>query len=165
MEHARTELVSIKTDGDRTIFFDFLPMDIGKVKGHDVKIQLYTVPGQVMYNATRRLVLKGVDGIVFVADSLTERRQKNIESLKNLGENLLTQNINIKTIPLVLQYNKRDLAELGESIMSYETLQSDLNHTLRVPSLMASAVKGENVVETLKKITAMTMARLIDSLQ
>lgn len=165
MEHAKTDLVSIKTDGDRTIFFDFLPMDIGKVKGHDVKIQLYTVPGQVMYNATRRLVLKGVDGVVFVADSLAERKEKNIESLQNLEENLLTQNINIHAIPLVIQYNKRDLDSPGSSLMSFETLESDLNTSLTVPSFMASAINGDNVIATLKKITAITMTRLVASLR
>ena len=164
MEHAKTDLVSIKTDGDRTIFFDFLPMDIGKVKGHDVKIQLYTVPGQVKYNATRRLVLKGVDGVVFVADSLVERKERNIDSLKNLEENLMMQNINIHNIPLVLQYNKRDLGSREASLMSFETLENDLNSTLKVPSFMASAITGTNIVATLKKITAITMTRLIASL-
>lgn len=164
MDYAKTELVSIKTDGDRTIFFDFLPMNIGKVRGHDVKIQLYTVPGQVMYNATRRLVLKGVDGIVFVADSLTDRREKNIESIRNLEENLMTQNIGIKDIPLVLQYNKRDLGNQGFSLLHFETLENDLNSSLRVPSYMASALNGDNVIRTLKKITSITMGRLIASL-
>jgi len=163
MEHARTELVSIKTDGDRTIFFDFLPMDIGKVRGHDVKIQLYTVPGQVMYNATRRLVLKGVDGVVFVADSHVERKEKNIESLKNLEENLMTQNINIYNMPFVIQYNKRDLDNQGSSLLPFEALENDLNKS-KVPSFMASATNGDNVVETLKKITSITMTRLIAKL-
>jgi len=164
MEYAKTELVSIKTDGDRTIFFDFLPMDIGKVRGHDVKIQLYTVPGQVMYNATRRLVLKGVDGVVFVADSLVERKEKNIESLKNLEENLMMQKININNIPLVIQYNKRDLAIQGSSLLSFETLENDLNAKFKVPSFMASAMSGDNVVETLKKITSIAMTRLVAKL-
>jgi len=164
MEYAKTELVSIKTDGDRTIFFDFLPMDIGKVRGHDVKIQLYTVPGQVMYNATRRLVLKGVDGVVFVADSLVERKEKNIESLKNLEENLMMQKININNIPLVIQYNKRDLAIQGSSLLSFETLENDLNAKFKVPSFMASATSGDNVVETLKKITSIAMTRLVAKL-
>ena len=164
MDYAKTELVSIKTDGDRTIFFDYLPMDIGKVRGHDVKIQLYTVPGQVMYNATRKLVLKGVDGVVFVADSLEERKEKNIESLKNLEENLITQNTSIKNIPLVLQYNKRDLRNPDLSLLPFDTLENDLNSQLKVPSFMASAINGENVIQTLKKITSITMARLIASL-
>ena len=165
MEHAKTELVSIKTDGDRTIFFDFLPMDIGKVKGHDVKIQLYTVPGQVMYNATRRLVLKGVDGVVFVADSHVERKEKNIESLQNLEENLMMQKIDINNIPLVIQYNKRDLENQESSLLSFERLESDLNTKFKAPTFMASAIKGENVVETLKKVTSITMTRLIAKLR
>ncbi len=165
IDHAKSELVSIKTDGDRTIFFDYLPIDIGKVRGHDVKIQLYTVPGQVMYNATRRLVLKGVDGIVFVADSLVDRKDKNIESLKNLEENLITQNTSINTIPFVIQYNKRDLvSQGGMSLLSFETLENDLNSKRKAPSFMASAMRGDNVIETLKKITSLTMARLIDNL-
>ena len=164
INYAKTDLVSIKTDGDRTIFFDYLPMDIGKVRGHDVKIQLYTVPGQVMYNATRRLVLKGVDGVVFVADSLEERKEKNIESLKNLEENLITQNTSTKNIPLVLQYNKRDLCNPDLSLLPFDTLENDLNSQLKAPSFMASAINGENVIETLKKITAITMARLVDNL-
>lgn len=165
MDYAKTELVSIKTDGDRTIFFDFLPMDIGKVRGHDVKIQLYTVPGQVMYNATRRLVLKGVDGVVFVADSQTDRQEKNIESLRNLEENLMIQNTSINTIPLVIQYNKRDLEKQGVSLLSFDTLENDLNYALKAPSFMASATQGDNVIETLKKVTSVTMARLISNLQ
>lgn len=165
MDYAKTELVSIKTDGDRTIFFDFLPMDIGKVKGHDVKIQLYTVPGQVMYNATRRLVLKGVDGVVFVADSQTDRKEKNIESLRNLEENLMIQNMSLNTMPLVIQYNKQDLNKQGVSLLSFDTLENDLNSTLKAPSFTASAMRGENVIETLKKITSITMARLIANLQ
>lgn len=164
IDYAKTELVSIKTDGDRTIFFDYLPMDIGKVKGHDVKIQLYTVPGQVMYNATRRLVLKGVDGIVFVADSLVDRKEKNIQSIQNLEENLLIQNTNIRNIPLVLQYNKRDLGKQDSPLLSFDTLENDLNSRLKVPSFMASAIQGDNVIETLKKITSITMARLVDNL-
>src|SRR5210317_1483797 len=121
------EMVSIKTKGDMTIFFDFVPMDAGRIKGLDVRVQLYTVPGQVKYNSTRKLVLKGVDGVVFVADASEEQREKNIESLNNLQENLLTYNLDIFKIPLVLQYNKVDLKQAGIPVMDSATLQKDLN--------------------------------------
>jgi len=156
----KTEMVAIKTHGDRTLFFDFLPFDIGKIRGYGVKIQLYTVPGQVKYNATRRLVLRGVDGIVFVADSMKVRREKNMLSLKNLQENLVTYQKNIFKIPLVLQYNKRDLAEQGIPILPMEVLEKELNSQLKVPSFEASALVGTNVAGTLKKIIAMTMSSL-----
>ncbi|MFZ0614809.1 MAG: Rab family GTPase, partial [Desulfobacterales bacterium] len=126
----KTEMVTIKTHGDRTLFFDFLPFDIGKVNGYDVKIQLYTVPGQVKYNATRRLVLRGVDGMVFVADAMTVRREKNILSLKNLQENLANYKKSIFKVPMVLQYNKLDLAEQGIPVLPVETLEQDLNSKL-----------------------------------
>jgi signal recognition particle receptor subunit beta len=156
----KTEMVAIKTHGDRTLFFDFLPFDIGKIRGYNVKIQLYTVPGQVKYNATRRLVLRGVDGIVFVADSMKVRREKNMLSLKNLQENLVIYQKNIFKVPLVLQYNKRDLAEQGIPILSIETLEKELNSQLKVPSFEASALVGTSVAGTLKKIIAMTIASL-----
>ena len=164
IHQAKTELISIKTDADRTLFFDFLPIDIGKIKGYDVKIQLYTVPGQVMYNATRKLVLKGVDGIVFVADSHSERKEKNIESLQNLEENLKDHHLHLQTIPIVMQYNKRDLEEKGEPLLDGETLEKDLNSDLRAPSFMASAIKGDGVIDTMKKIMTITMANLSDRL-
>jgi hypothetical protein len=128
--------------------------------GYDVKVQLYTVPGQVKYNATRKLVLKGVDGVVFVADSMVVRREKNILSLKNLRDNLTTYNKSIFKIPLVLQYNKRDLETEGIPILSVETMEKDLNRQLMVPAFEASAVNGTNVVATLKKIISVTMASL-----
>ena len=159
-ERIKTEMVTIKTHGDRTLFFDFLPFDIGKIKGYDVKIQLYTVPGQVKYDSTRRLVLRGVDAIVFVADSMKVRREKNIISLKNLQKNLGTYKKSIFKIPLVLQYNKRDLAEQGIPVLSFETLEKDLNSQLKVPSFEASALVGTNVVKTMKKIISMTMRSL-----
>ncbi len=157
-ERIKTDMVSIKTHGDRTLFFDFLPFDIGKIMGYDVKIQLYTVPGQVKYNATRKLVLKGVDGMVFVADSQRDKREKNHESLKNLQENLAAYKKSIFKIPLVLQYNKRDLKETP--LMPIEMMEKDLNKQLKAPSFPASAITGENVVPTLKKIISLTMASL-----
>jgi hypothetical protein len=153
-------MVTVKTHGDRTLFFDFLPFDIGVINGYDVKIQLYTVPGQVKYNATRRLVLRGVDGIVFVADAMAIRREKNILSLKNLQENLSNYKKSIFKIPCVLQYNKLDLAEQGIPLLSMDILEKDLNHQLKRPSFSASALKGTNVVATLKKIISMTVASI-----
>ncbi len=159
-EQINSKMVTIKTEGDRTLFFDFFPFDIGKIEGYDVKIQLYTVPGQVKYNSTRRLVLKGVDGIVFVADSAEERRNANILSLKNLQENLTLYKKNIFDIPLIMQYNKRDIAKEGIPILDLETMEKDLNDDLKVPSFEASALKGDNVIQTLKKIISATMASL-----
>jgi len=155
-----SEMVTVKTQGDRTLFFDFFPFDMGKISGYDVKIQLYTVPGQVKYNSTRRLVLKGVDGVVFVADSAAERRNKNIISIRNLEENLTLYNKNIREIPLVIQYNKRDLAKQGIEILDVETLENDINAELKAPAFEASAVEGHNVVLTLKKIIYYTMSSL-----
>jgi signal recognition particle receptor subunit beta len=151
------EMVTIKTYEDRTLFFDFLPIGLGKIQGFDVRIQLYTVPGQVMYDATRRLVLKGVDGVVFVADSLVERRQKNILSLKNLHENLTSYQKNIFKIPLILQYNKRDIGQKGIPILPEHIMNSDLNSRLKVPYFLASAHEGVNVVNTLKAIIKSTV--------
>ncbi len=159
------EMVTVKTYGDRTLFFDFLPFDIGEIKGYSIKIQLYTVPGQVKYNATRRLVLRGVDGIVFVADSMDLRREMNIRSLQNLKENLETFNKNIFHIPLVMQYNKRDLAEEGIPILSIETMQRDLNSRLKAPFFPASAIRGYNVAATMKKIIALTVSSLRKKLE
>ena len=155
-----TELVTVKTHGDRTLFFDFLPFDIGIINGYDVKIQLYTVPGQIKYNATRRLVLRGVDGIVFVADSMTVRREKNILSLKNLQENLAAYKKSIFRIPFVMQYNKMDLKEQGIPLLPVTTLENDLNSQLKIPSFAASAVLGTNVVATLKRIISLTVASI-----
>jgi small GTP-binding protein len=155
-----SEMVTVKTQGDRTLFFDFFPFDMGKINGYEVKIQLYTVPGQVKYNSTRRLVLKGVDGVVFVADSAAERRDKNLISLRNLEENLVLYNKNIYDIPLVIQYNKRDLAKQGVEILDVDTMEKDMNSLLKAPSFEASAVEGDNVVLTLKKIIYETMVSL-----
>ena len=159
-DRIQSKMVTVKTHGDRTLFFDFLPFDIGKIKGYDIKIQLYTVPGQVKYNATRKLVLRGVDGIVFVADSMTLRKEMNVLSIQNLQENLDSFKKDIGELPLVLQYNKRDLGKEGIPILDFETLEDDLNKDLKVPSFLASAVNGENVVATLKKIIALTVVSL-----
>lgn len=154
------KLTSVKTHGDRTLFFDFLPLDIGTLKGYKIKLQFYTVPGQIKYKNTRMLVLRGVDGVVFVADSMVLRQKLNIVSLKDLQENLDTLDKNIFKIPLVLQYNKRDLAKQGIPLSPIETLERDLNRQLKVPFFEASALTGENVVETMKKIITLTVASL-----
>ena len=154
------EMVSIKTKGDLTLFFDFVPMGVGKIKGCDVRIQLYTVPGQVKYSSTRKLVLKGVDGVVFVADSLNVRHEKNLLSLKDLALNLKSYGLNIMQMPLVLQYNKRDLAAEGVPLMSVEAMEKAYNHQLKVPSFAASALTGENVNATLKACLVLTLRSL-----
>ena len=161
----KTEMVTIKTHGDRTLFFDFLPFNVGKIREYEVKIQLYTVPGQVKYDATRRLVLRGVDGIVFVADSMAVRREKNILSLRNLQKNLATFRKSIFKTPIVLQYNKKDLEEQGIPLLPLQTLEKDLNSQLKAPSFEASALTGMNVVPTMKKIISMTMASLLMELK
>ena len=154
------EMVSIKTKGDMTIFFDFVPMGAGKIKGYDVRIQLYTVPGQVKYNSTRRLVLKGVDGVVFVADSLKIRHEKNILSLKNLAENLKSYGLNIMTIPMVIQYNKRDLAKEGVPLMSIKEMNRAYNRQLKAPYFASSATTGQGVNDTLKTCMVLTLKSL-----
>jgi signal recognition particle receptor subunit beta len=154
------EMVSIKTKGDLTLFFDFVPMGVGKIKGCDVRVQLYTVPGQVKYSSTRKLVLKGVDGVVFVADSLNVRHEKNLLSLKDLALNLKSYGLNIMKMPLVLQYNKRDLAAEGVPLMSVEAMEKAYNHQLKVPSFAASAVTGDNVNATLKACLVLTLRSL-----
>ena len=163
-DQIKTEMVSLKTQDDRTLFFDFLPFDVGQIKGFDITIQLYTVPGQVKYNATRKLVLRGVDGIVFVADVQKEQRKKNIESLNQLYENLETYNIDLFKMPLVMQYNKTDLKRSDIPILPSQTLQKDLNGLLRAPAFEASALKGGNVIPTLKKIISLTLASIQDQL-
>lgn len=153
----QSDMVSLKTHGDRTLFFDFLPFDMGKIKGYELKIQLYTVPGQVKYNATRKLVLKGVDGLVFVADAQEAMREKNIRSLNQLHENLKEYKESIFKIPLVMQYNKIDLRNQGIPILPTSVLEKDLNSKLKVPSYEASALTGYNVPQTLKKIISSTV--------
>ena len=154
------EMVSIKTKGDLTIFFDFVPMDAGQIKGMDVRFQMYTVPGQVKYNSTRKLVLKGVDGLVFVADSLKIRHEKNLLSLKNLADNLKSFGLNIMKIPLVMQWNKRDLADEGLPLMSIEEMEQAYNRQLKAPSFSASAVTGQGVNDTLKACLVRTLRSL-----
>jgi hypothetical protein len=143
---SRGKLISLATEADRTLFFDFLPVDLGNIGDFNIRIQLYTVPGQVKYNATRRLVLKGADAVVFVADSQRSVREQNLESLSNMGENLAANNLDQDSIPLVLQFNKRDLND----IMSIDEMNNDLNRQ-NVPFFEAVAVEGKGVQETFKE--------------
>jgi len=156
-EEIKGKMVSIDTKGDRTLFFDFLSLNLGKIRGFDIRVQLYTVPGQVHYDATRKLVLKGVDGVVFVADSLKVQRKKNIESLINLAKNLAEKGVSIRTVPLVIQYNKRDLDGTDSETLPVDLLEKDLNSMLKVPSFSASALKGFGVFETLREISKLVL--------
>jgi hypothetical protein len=163
-QHAQTsvgqkgKLVSLATSSDRTLFFDFLPLETIAIKGFRTKFQLYTVPGQVIYNTTRQLVLRGVDGLVFVADSSYEKLEENVKSFNNLVENLASLNLNLDDIPYVLQYNKRDLA--GAAPVEY--LEFLLNHRqVQVPSFAACASRCEGVFETLNMITRMLLHKFI----
>jgi signal recognition particle receptor subunit beta len=158
------DMVSVNTEGDRTLFFDFLPIGLGRIKGCDVRVQLYTVPGQVQYSSTRKLVLRGVDGVIFVADSLEVRREKNMLSLKDLQQNLKEYGISILKIPLVMQHNKRDLAEQFP-LMSIEQMERDLNRQLKVPSFPASAFTGQGVGATLKECLKLTLKSLQKEMQ
>jgi mutual gliding-motility protein MglA len=163
-KYIKGQMTSINTEGDRTLFFDFLPMDFGKIKGCNIRVQLYTVPGQVQYARTRKLVLIGVDGVVFVADSLEERRKENMESLKDLQLNLREYGKNIFKIPLVMQFNKRDLANEGLPVMPMDMMERDLNRQLKVPVFPGSAITGEGVKECLSKCLVLTIASLKESL-
>lgn len=147
----KTEMVSLATEGDRTLFFDFLPLNLGDIKGFKTKFQLYTVPGQVYYNSTRKVVLRGVDGVVFVADSQRSRMAENLESLQNLRQNLQEYGLILDEMPFVLQYNKRDM----ENIFTLEELSAQLNQR-NVAWFPATAHNGKGVVTTLKAI-AMTV--------
>ena len=151
-EENKGELTSISTDGDRTLFFDFMPLDLGNVAGMRTKFQLYTVPGQAYYNSTRKLVLQGVDGVIFVADSDPEKIDENIESYANLIENLAEYGKDVRELPHVIQYNKRDLP----NAMSVAELDKRLNK-FGVPTFEAVAYTGEGVFPTLKTLAAMVL--------
>lgn len=153
---SRGEMVSLETETDRTLFFDLLPLEVGKVGGFRTRLQLYTVPGQVFYNTTRKLVLKGVDGLVFVADSQRPMADANVESLKNLEDNLTELGVDFHATPLVLQYNKRDL----RNILSTDELNAMLNPEGKFEFYEAVAVEGPGVFETLKGITKLTLKSL-----
>ena len=157
---SRGEMVSLETKSDRTLFFDLLPLEVGTIAGFKTKIQLYTVPGQVFYNTTRKLVLKGVDGIVFVADSQRPMLPSNVESLANLETNLAELGIVMDTVPMVFQYNKRDL----QDVCSTEELDDSLNGR-GAPAVEAAAVSGAGVFETLRAISRLTLGALKKQLE
>jgi mutual gliding-motility protein MglA len=153
---SRGEMVSLETETDRTLFFDLLPLDVGVIGGFKTRVQLYTVPGQVFYNTTRKLVLKGVDGIVFVADSQRAMKEANLESFGNLRSNLAEIGVKLEELPLVIQYNKRDLA----NVLGLEELEESLNPARQYESYEACAVMGQGVFETLKAISKITLRSL-----
>ncbi|UCF30968.1 MAG: GTPase domain-containing protein [bacterium] len=152
---ARGKMISLATETDRTLFFDFLPLSLGDIRGFKTRFHLYTVPGQVFYDASRKLILKGVDGVVFVADSQMERMEANIESLENLRANLKEQGYDLDSIPLVLQWNKRDLP----NVVAVQELEKALNNR-HVPSFEAVAPEGIGVFETLKAIAKLVLIEL-----
>jgi signal recognition particle receptor subunit beta len=152
----KSKMLSLATKTDRTLFFDFLPLDLGKIRGMRTKLQLYTVPGQVYYNSTRQLVLKGADGIVFVADSQDHATDANLESLQNLEDNLKRQGVRIREIPLVIQYNKRDLP----NALGIPDLDAEVNK-LGMPHFESVATTGLGVEETLKGVTQLVLQHLI----
>lgn len=152
---SKGKMISLATETDRTLFFDFLPLDLGTVKGFKTRFHLYTVPGQVFYDASRKLILKGADGVVFVADSQEARMEANIESLKNLEKNLKEQGYDLKTIPYALQFNKRDLP----SAVPVEEMYRLLNYKGE-PTFEAIATRGIGVFETLKAIAKLVLMEL-----
>jgi small GTP-binding protein len=156
----KSEIVSLNTENERTLFFDFFPLDVGEIRGFRTKFHLYTVPGQVFYEASRRLILRGVDGLVFVADSEVAKMESNLESLKSLEMNLTQQGSDLSKVPLVFQWNKRDLVNL----VSTEDLSRKLN-TYKSPEFQAIANKGEGVMETLQMISKMVLANVKNGLE
>ena len=157
--NSKAKLTSLATGSDRTLFFDFLPVEAMTIKGFKTKFQLYTVPGQVIYNATRQLVLRGVDGLVFVADSQYDKMGENIESFKNMKDNLKTLKVDLANIPYVLQYNKRDLP----NVAPVEYMEYLLNSgPVQVPAFQGCAHKCEGVFETLNMLTRLLLGKYIN---
>ncbi len=152
---AKGKMISLATETERTLFFDFLPLALGTIRGFKTRFHLYTVPGQVFYDASRKLILKGVDGVVFVADSQLERMDANIESVENLKENLMEQGYDLAKLPYVIQYNKRDL----DNIATADELQKALN-PMNVPWFEAVAPSGDGVFETLKAVAKQVLLKL-----
>ena len=157
---SKSKIVSLATSSDRTLFFDFFPLETVTIKGYKTKFQLYTVPGQVIYNTTRQLVLRGVDGLVFVTDSTFEKMEENVESLKNMEDNLKTLKLNLADIPYVLQYNKRDAA--NPAPVEYMDFLLN-NRDVQVPSFPAVAPKCEGVFETLNAITGLLLNKFLNT--
>ena len=152
---AKGRMISLETETERTLFFDFLPVDLGEIRGFKTRFHLYTVPGQVFYDASRKLILKGVDGVVFVADSQVERMDANLDSLENLEENLRAQNYDFATLPKVIQYNKRDL----HNAVAVDYLRRTLNPS-GAPDFETVAVTGQGVFETLKAVAKQVLVEL-----
>jgi len=149
------KMISLATETDRTLFFDFLPLDLGQIRGFDTRFHLYTVPGQVFYEASRKLILKGVDGVVFVADSQQERMEANVESIRDLANHLREHGLSLDTIPYTLQFNKRDLP----NVVPVETLYRALNYK-REPTFEATASEGWGVFDTLKSVAKQVLIGL-----
>ena len=149
------KMISLATEADRTLFFDFLPLDLGSIRGFTTRFHLYTVPGQVFYDASRRLILKGVDGVVFVADSQKERMEANVESVRNLEQNLEEHGFDLPEMPFVLQFNKRDLA----NAMPLDEMYRMLNYK-REPTFEAVASNGDGVFDTLKSVAKQILVEL-----
>ena len=154
------QMITLNTENERTLFFDFLPLDLGEIRGFKTRFHLYTVPGQVFYEASRKLILRGVDGLVFVADSQVERMEANIESLQSLERNLSEQGYDLSRIPIVMQWNKRDLP----NIVPVEDLQQQLNRR-KVPAFEAIATNGEGVFETLKMVSKSVLLNIKGGLE
>jgi len=152
---SRGNLTSLATKTDRTLFFDLLPLDLGTIKGFKTKFQLYTVPGQVYYNATRKLVLRGADGVVFIADSQPDRLEDNVESLENLRENLKEHGMDLKALPFVIGWNKRDLP----NVMGVDELNTKLNPN-SVPNFEMEALSGRGVFDALRAITRLVLEKI-----
>ena len=149
------KMISLNSENERTLFFDFLPLDLGEIRGFKTRFHLYTVPGQVFYEASRKLILRGVDGIVFVADSQLERMEANKKSLEDLKNNLTLQGYDIEKMPIVMQWNKRDL----KNVTPVAELEKELNEW-DCPSFEASAIKGNGVFETLKMISKLVLINI-----
>ncbi|MEC8624198.1 MAG: GTPase domain-containing protein [Bdellovibrionota bacterium] len=156
----RSEMITLNTENERTLFFDFLPLDLGEIRGFKTRFHLYTVPGQVFYEASRKLILRGLDGIIFVADSQLEKMESNIESLKGLENNLIDQGLDMEGLPLVMQWNKRDLP----NTTPIKDLEKNLNKW-KSPSFEAVASDGQGVFDALKMISKLVLMNVKGSLQ
>lgn len=152
---AKGKMISLATETERTLFFDFLPLALGEVRGFKIRFHLYTVPGQVFYDASRKLILRGADGVIFVADSQAERREANLESLENLEQNLVEHKLSLDSLPFVIQYNKRDLP----NAVAVEELRAELNQR-GIPEFEANARSGQGVFDTLKALSRLVLNRI-----
>lgn len=165
--HARTpednrgNLTALATDQDRTLFFDYMPLEIGEISGLKIRLRLFTVPGQVYYNSTRKLVLRCVDGVVFIADSQIHKKEENVESLENLRTNLEEHGLDLRNLPFVIQFNKRDLP----NVMTLEEMEELLNGPYKAPCFPAVAMKGDGVFQCLKSIANLSIAKVEENIK